>query len=99
MGMADGDARRDVDAVVASWAKAGSRLDEASRRAVVAAVVHALEGRASGSWIEALYRFDPTLSITVDDARSLRVVLYDRLVAPRNPAEAVDLQHRLGLLI
>ena len=97
--MADGAGRQDIDAVVTSWAAAGCHLDEASRRAVVAAVVHALDGRGSSSWIDALYRFDPTLSISVDDASSLRVALHDRLVTPRPPTEAIELQHRLGVLI
>jgi diguanylate cyclase (GGDEF)-like protein len=93
-----GDGTR-IDDAVDAWAADGARLDEASRRAVVAAVVHALDGGRAGGWLDALYRFDPTLDIDIEDARALRGVLHEQLVAPRPPTEALELQLRLNLLV
>jgi diguanylate cyclase (GGDEF)-like protein len=94
------DARLDVDAIVREWAGAGSPVAETSRRAIVAALAHELD-RPDGptpSWTDPLYAFDPSLSISVQDGRVLREVLHDH-VATLEPAVALAVQHRLGLLV
>lgn len=93
--------RLDVDAVVRSWAAAGSPLDGMSRRAIVAALAHELarpEVPAPG-WTDALYDFDTDLPLNLEDGRRLRTVLHEALVADAPAVEAVELQHRVGVLV
>ena len=91
----------DVDAVVRDWAERGSQLDEPSRRAVVAILDNELNrpGDPSRSWTDALYAFNPTLVVSVDDGRVLRSIVRSHLAFDRPPAQAAALHDRIGVLI
>ena len=93
--------RVDVDAIVSAWAAAGSPLDAVSRRAVVAALAHELTRREvpAPGWTSALYDFDADLPLDLQDGRRLRTVLHDELLANLAAGEAVELQHRVGVLV
>lgn len=93
--------RLDVDAVVRSWAAAGSVLDPVSRRAVVAALAHELSrsGLSAPTWTDALYDFDANLPLVLADGRRLRTVLHDAVPADLPAKEAMERKHRIDVLV
>ena len=90
-------------AIAQRWGAAGSHLDEAGRRAVVAAMLFQLarpgDRAPRGTWMQPVYEFDPGLQIPLADIALLRTVMQEELVEPLPPPDAIAMQRAVAALV